>query len=264
MLAVSGVDYDRGQIDIPFVPEQVCPLNRLQGPPTRQQAKEAAGDPRCHDAQQGALGGLIIGGPDVLAALTGVRTAATTAALRAGGVVASTLFVSNDGRVRASYGPAPTPNQTAPQVLKRIDLPAAGIQASPYVERGYRSTAGPGLLALVAASALLVIGASSIATGLAAAEGRADLATLAAVGASSSLRRGLAGLQSAVTAGLGALLGAVTGLVPAVGLIRAVNSSAGQPGGFVRLDPYPTVIPGDISRWSFWSRRCSPLPPPRC
>ena len=295
VLAVRAVDFERWSVDIAVVPEHSCPLYGLPGPPTRQQAKEAVRDPRCHDQQRSVLGGPVIGGPDVLAALTGVRTAATTAALRAGGVVAPALYVSADGRLRASSGPAPTADQSAPPSPQRVALAAAalprgvpaytvlslaaaarlhvptrsvgvvavtdgtpttaaedrvraglrraGIQVSPYVERGYPSTTGAGLLALVAASGLLVIGASSIATGLAAAEGRADLATLAAVGASPSLRRGLAGLQSAVTAGLGALLGAVTGLVPAVGLIRAVNSDAGQPAGFVRVDTYPTVIP---------------------
>jgi putative ABC transport system permease protein len=113
---------------------------------------------------------------------------------------------------------------------------------SPYVERGYTSSRGLGLLALAIGSAIVVLGASGIATGLAAADGRADLATLAAVGASPGARRSLAAFQSAVTAGLGTLLGAAAGLVPAVGMVRALNAAALQ-APFPRLDPYPLVLP---------------------
>ena len=116
---------------------------------------------------------------------------------------------------------------------------AAG--ASVDVERGYESRYGIGLLVLLGGSALLVLGASGIATGLAAADGRADLATLAAVGASPGLRRLLAASQSVVTAGLGTVLGTVAGLVPAVGLIRAINAPDAT--GYVRPVPFPVVVP---------------------
>ncbi len=125
----------------------------------------------------------------------------------------------------------------------RVRAAAAAVEpgAQVYVERGYRSQYGVELLVLLAASALLVLGASGIATGLAAADGRADLATLAAVGASPGLRRVLSGCQSVVTAGLGTVLGTAAGLVPAVGLIRAVN--APDVTGYVRPVPLPLVIP---------------------
>ncbi len=109
-----------------------------------------------------------------------------------------------------------------------------------YVERGYVSNFGVGLLALVAGSALLVLGASGIATGLAAADGRADLSTLASVGATPGIRRRLAGSQSLVTAGLGTALGIVAGLVPAIGLIRALNAPVD---GIARSPSFPLVIP---------------------
>lgn len=114
---------------------------------------------------------------------------------------------------------------------------------STYVERGYQSNYGLGLVALAGGSALLVLGASGIATGLAAADGRADLSTLAAVGATPGLRRRLAAFQSAVTAGLGTLLGVAAGLVPALGLIGALNSSARAAPGFAATDLYPVVVP---------------------
>lgn len=116
-----------------------------------------------------------------------------------------------------------------------------GIQ-SVYVERGYPNRRGIGLLALALGSAIIVLGASGVATGLAAADGRADLATLAAVGASPGTRRSLAAFQSAVTAGLGTVLGVAAGLVPAVGMVRAMNAEALQ-APFPRLDPYPLVLP---------------------
>ena len=108
-----------------------------------------------------------------------------------------------------------------------------------YVERGYTSDTGPTLLALVAISALLVLGASGIATGLAAADGRADLSTLACVGATPGLRRRLAGSQSLVTAGLGTALGTVAGLVPAYAFIGALNEEQ-------RNVPFPFVVPWSL------------------
>lgn len=132
-----------------------------------------------------------------------------------------------------------------PTVQQEDGLRAAVLDVAPgavlEVERGYRSTYRTGLLVLLAASALLVLGASGIATGLAAADGRADLSTLAAVGASPGVRRLLAGSQSLVTAGLGTLLGTVAGLVPAVGLIRALNAPDST--GYVRPEPFPLVVP---------------------
>jgi putative ABC transport system permease protein len=81
------------------------------------------------------------------------------------------------------------------------------------VERGYGRPYLPGLIALIAAAALVTLGGVAISVSLTAAEGRADLATLAAVGASPRRRRALAGWQAAVVAGLGVLLGGALGTV---------------------------------------------------
>ena len=89
------------------------------------------------------------------------------------------------------------------------------------VERGYRDAYGVGLLALLVASAVVTLGASGVATGLAQADARADHATLAAVGADPRLRRRLTAFQAAVVAGLGALLGTVGGFVPTVAYLYA-------------------------------------------
>jgi putative ABC transport system permease protein len=95
-----------------------------------------------------------------------------------------------------------------------------------YVERGYTSSAGLGLLALAAAAALVTLGATGIAVGLAAADSRADLATLAAVGASPRVRRRVAGAQAAVVSVLGVLLGVVAGAVLGVVVVLMARHGA--------------------------------------
>lgn len=98
---------------------------------------------------------------------------------------------------------------------------AAGIEDQFHVERGYQSQIWAGLVALAAVAGVVMLGAAAVATGLAITDAQADLETLAAVGARPRVRRLLAGSQAAVTAGLGAVLGAAFGLLPAVGLIEA-------------------------------------------
>ena len=122
-------------------------------------------------------------------------------------------------------------------------LERLGVDSGLYVERGYVSSYGIGLLALALGIAVLVLGASGIATGLSAADGRADLATLAAVGATPSLRRALAAFQSATTAVLGTALGVVAGLVPAIGLLRALNTPAEGVLLEEGVERFPLVLP---------------------
>jgi putative ABC transport system permease protein len=108
---------------------------------------------------------------------------------------------------------------------------AAGIEQRFYVERGFQSQTGAGLLALAAVAGAVMLGAAAVATGLAITDAQADLETLAAIGARPRVRRLLAGSQAAVTAGLGAVLGTAFGLLPAVGLIEAkAQHLAAEPG----------------------------------
>ena len=100
-------------------------------------------------------------------------------------------------------------------------LAEQGSQGLFRVERGYRDGYGVGLLALLVGSAVVTLGAAAVATGLAQADGRADQATLAAVGADPRLRRRLTAFQAAVVAGLGALLGTASGFVPMVAFLYA-------------------------------------------
>ncbi|MFE6056838.1 FtsX-like permease family protein [Kitasatospora sp. NPDC056446] len=95
------------------------------------------------------------------------------------------------------------------------------------VERGFQPKSDSLTLALSGFAGLVVLGAAGIATGLAAADSRQDQATLAAVGAPPRIRRTMAGLQCALIALLGALLGAANGFVPAVGLLKSRASGFG-------------------------------------
>jgi putative ABC transport system permease protein len=120
-----------------------------------------------------------------------------------------------------SFARLPTTEQ---EDAARAALRSAGIPASLAVERGYVSDYGLGLLALVVGAAVITLGAAGIATGLAQADARADHATLAAVGATPTLRRTLAAAQALAVAGLGTLLGVLAGLVPSLAFIGALDS----------------------------------------
>jgi putative ABC transport system permease protein len=95
------------------------------------------------------------------------------------------------------------------------------------VERGYVDNFGIGLLALVIAAAVVGLGGTFTAVGLAAAESRSDIATLAAVGASPGVRRRLAAGQAGVIAGLGTGLGLLSGMTAGWVLVRMNQPRAG-------------------------------------
>jgi putative ABC transport system permease protein len=126
-----------------------------------------------------------------------------------------------------------------PTIAEHDRLQAAlGIRAEVYVERGPQvSSETRTLLLLALVAGLITLGAAAIATGLAAADGRADLGTLAAVGASPRVRRGLSLSQSGVIAGLGSLLGAIAGLGGSVAVVVALNR------GYADIWPAPTPYP---------------------
>jgi putative ABC transport system permease protein len=96
---------------------------------------------------------------------------------------------------------------------------AAGVERRPQRETD------PYLVLLAIGAGLITLGAAAIATGLAAADGRADLTTLAAIGASPGVRRLLSLSQTGLIAGLGSLLGMVAGLGAAGAVILGINRS---------------------------------------
>ncbi|HEX7301332.1 FtsX-like permease family protein [Lentzea sp.] len=101
-----------------------------------------------------------------------------------------------------------------------------------------------GILGLVAG--LITLAAAALATGLAAADGRRDLTTLAAVGATPTLRKFLSLSQAGVIAGLGGLLGTTAGVASALALLAAFNvgyeSHWPQPPLNPLTIPWPTVV----------------------
>ncbi|MFD8703184.1 FtsX-like permease family protein [Kitasatospora sp. NPDC059648] len=124
---------------------------------------------------------------------------------------------------RPTTPPDRTAQQRAAAAAVRLDH-----HAELTVERGYRPKSDAITLALTGFAGLVVLGAAGIATGLAAADSRQDQATLAAVGAPPRIRRTMAGLQCALIALLGAVLGAANGFVPAVGLLKSRAGGIGS------------------------------------
>ncbi|MBB0244963.1 ABC transporter permease [Streptomyces alkaliphilus] len=90
-----------------------------------------------------------------------------------------------------------------------------------FVERGYLGNADIVLLVIALFAGVVTVGAAGIATGLARADSEADLATLAAIGAPPRVRRTLMGMQCAVIAGMGVVLGSLSGLIPGIALVVA-------------------------------------------
>src|SRR6185437_15945036 len=128
----------------------------------------------------------------------------------------------------------------AEEKAARQAIAATGSTAWLYVERGYQSNLGPGLLALLIGSAIVTLGASGIVTGLTNTDSRPDYSTLAAIGANPRTRLLLSMSSAGVTAFLGAVLGVVAGFIPAIGVLKAQGRLYAGHGSFV---PMPIVIP---------------------
>ncbi|MDT5040136.1 MAG: putative transport system permease protein [Actinoplanes sp.] len=119
-------------------------------------------------------------------------------------------------------------------------LSAAGLGPA-YVESGPRRDDAPVPYLLAAASMLITLGAAGSATGLAAADGRADLSVLAAIGAAPRMRRLLSLSQAGVIAGLGSLLGVFAGVLSGWAVLTAVDMSRSTT--WPSPTPYPLAVP---------------------
>jgi putative ABC transport system permease protein len=118
----------------------------------------------------------------------------------------------------------------------------ADLGTSGWLDRGPSPEGADARLILLAAAAgVVALGAAGIATGLAAADRRPDLATLGAVGASPRLRRSLSLSQSGVIAGLGTALGLAAGLGGAVAVLVGLNQQYADT--WPAPDPYPITVP---------------------
>lgn len=141
-------------------------------------------------------------------------------------------------RTVLATGAAPTEEQ-----LSRLatDLTRfGGLQVT--VERGNLPSPVEWVPVLLAAAAgFVALAAAGLATALAAAEGRADLTTLAAVGASPRLRRVLAASRAGVISGTGTGLGVVVGLGAATAVLAGLNQRYGST--WPAQTPYPLLVP---------------------
>ncbi|MDQ0661540.1 putative ABC transport system permease protein [Arthrobacter ulcerisalmonis] len=138
---------------------------------------------------------------------------------------------------------------------------AAAAAAAVYKQPGMGFQVEPGLSeangwinwSIVAASALITFSAAGITTGLSLADGRKDHATLAGVGASPRLRKALAGSQALFTSGVGAVLGALAGLVPAVLLVLSTEMRHAVEVPWLQLTVLVSAVPlaGAALAWTF-------------
>ncbi|CAM3417465.1 FtsX-like permease family protein [Occultella aeris] len=121
-------------------------------------------------------------------------------------------------------------------------LADAGSSVDLLVEGLQKSQDTVGISLIVAGAALVIaLAATGLSVGLAAAESRPDLATLAAIGASPGLRRKVAGAQAGVIAVIGAVVGVGTGL--ALGYVLSLwQRTAGNWGALWEFTvPWPAV-----------------------
>jgi putative ABC transport system permease protein len=103
------------------------------------------------------------------------------------------------------------------------------------VERGYGAPYRLGILTLVGVAGLITLAGVLISVTLSAAEGQADLATLAAIGATPRRRRALAAWQAGLIGGLGVLPGLLLGA--AVGRIVMLAQT-----GYPLVLPWPAML----------------------
>ncbi len=121
--------------------------------------------------------------------------------------------------------------RSLPSLADTVAAAEGGVQVA--VERGPARSYGLALVVLAAVATLLTLFGTFATTGLAAVEGRADLATLAAVGAAPSTRRRLAAARAAVVVVLGAAAGIASGLFTGELLIDYWSYSGGVGGALL-------------------------------
>ncbi|SNS78487.1 putative ABC transport system permease protein [Streptosporangium subroseum] len=114
------------------------------------------------------------------------------------------------------------PASYRPTLQQELDLEwelATVAPSNVYVEPGFQEDPAPLMWMLLGAALILVLGGTFVATGLAAADMRPDLTTMAAVGAPSGTRRLVVAGQAGFIAGLGVLIGAPAGAFTGIAAI---------------------------------------------
>jgi putative ABC transport system permease protein len=135
----------------------------------------------------------------------------------------STLPVGVGTRMLAFGGPD---DPVSTDEERRVDEVVAGLarEHSTYVERGWPDESWVARLLLLVVGGTLVLVATLTATGLAVADARPDLGTLAAIGAAPRTRRFMAMGSAAVIGGTGALLGVLAGMAPGIAVAYPLTS----------------------------------------
>ncbi|SEB51443.1 MacB-like core domain-containing protein [Paramicrobacterium humi] len=141
---------------------------------------------------------------------------------------ARTLGIETQPRALvAAPGHEPFTQSQVDALNERLTALGTNVQ----VENGPQPTWLYIILAVLLIAGALFVGASAVAIGLSRADGRADDATLAAVGATRSLRRAFAFWQAVVLVGVGTVTGTIAGLITTYG-ISLIDTS-----GYVAFDP---------------------------
>ena len=116
----------------PVLPEaRRCPLEGLTSEPTAAQLRLAESDPRCSGDGGGSsytsyFPGELVGGPDLLHAVTGVSDPAADRVLAAGGVVVPSQYLRGDGTVEIVVQPAEEPAEEPTGAPAAVTDPPAG------------------------------------------------------------------------------------------------------------------------------------------
>jgi len=167
-----------------------------------------------------------------------------TTGVPGGGPVVSPLAATRAKVQTVHYGLVAVTSRVPTQAEEdQLNLRLEALGTAVSVERAPDPKQDPRVLLLTIAAMVIALGATAVATGLAAADRRADLSTLAAIGASPRIRRVLSLSQSGLIAGIGAVLGAAAGLGAAVAILVALNQR------YDAMWPMPAPMPITIP-WS--------------
>ncbi|GAA4571274.1 ABC transporter permease [Planotetraspora kaengkrachanensis] len=189
-------------------------------------------------------------GPALILPAIGVRASTRTYA----DVVVAPETVTKHGYTTAtSYLVVdPADFRMTPDMARRLmtDLRALTPQVTGQLEAPQTPDDTPILALLGPAAAVLVLGMSFVATALAAAEARPDLAVMSAVGAAPRTRRAVKAGQALVVALVGTIVGVVAGLVPGVAVRWALANPPGSASTVGGIRAMYHALPMIVVPWS--------------
>jgi putative ABC transport system permease protein len=166
---------------------------------------------------------------EVLAGAVPADVIVGPAALKPGGPLAGLAAPSANSTMLVLPGQPDAPDRPTAQDRLTLALSKAGLDNVGYAYLGSGDLPGVVILAVGAGvTALLALLAGLMVTGLALADGRADLVTLASVGAPPGSRRRMAASSAGFVSVLGCVAGAVSGLIGARVLLPLASELQGR------------------------------------